>query len=171
MLLETEKLLLKPLNYGQLIKYINCDISLYTDLQLNATNRSISAELKEALEQTIVPNVTNTVKNYLFNTLWTIIAKAENKMVGDICFVGEPDEEGKVEIGYGTYEAFQGKGFMKEAVGAIVKWAFEQPAVKLIAASTNKDNVASYSVLEKNGFVKVGEKGELFNWQLTVKNT
>jgi ribosomal-protein-alanine N-acetyltransferase len=169
-MIETQRLLIKPLTYEQLIKYINCDDTLYADLHLNNTERSISAELKEALEQTIVPNVANASKNYLFNSLWTIITKAENKMVGDICFVGEPDENGKVEIGYGTYEAFQGKGFMKEAVGSIVKWAFEQPNVKIVAASTNKDNVASYSVLEKNGFVKIGETEELFNWQIIKNN-
>jgi hypothetical protein len=28
-------------------------------------------------------------------------------MVGDICFVGEPNTEGEVEIGYGTYENFR----------------------------------------------------------------
>lgn len=169
-MIETQRLLIKPLTYEQLIKYINCNDSLYTDLDLDSTERSISIELKEALEQTIVPNVADTSKNYLFNTLWTIVAKAQNKMVGDICFIGEPDANGKVEIGYGTYDAFQGKGYMKEAVEGIVKWAFEQLNVKVVVASTNKDNIASYTVLEKNGFVKIGETEELFNWQVQ-KNT
>jgi [ribosomal protein S5]-alanine N-acetyltransferase len=169
-MIETQRLLVKPLTYPQLIKYINCDETLYFDLNLNSTERSISPELKEALEETIVPNVADASKNYLFNTLWTIIDKVENKMVGDICFVGEPDENGKVEIGYGTYEAFQGKGYMKEAVESIVKWAFEQPNVKIVAASTNKDNIASFTVLERNGFVKIDETEELFNWQVQ-KNT
>jgi [ribosomal protein S5]-alanine N-acetyltransferase len=169
-MIETERLLVKPLTYEQLVKYINCDDSLYGDLQLSPTERSISLELKEALEETILPNVADSSKNYLFNTLWTIIAKAENKMVGDICFVGEPDADGKVEIGYGTYAAFQSKGFMKEAVKGIVKWAFEQANIKLVAASTNKDNAASYSVVQKNGFVKISETEEFFNWEINKNN-
>jgi [ribosomal protein S5]-alanine N-acetyltransferase len=168
-MIETERLLLKPLNYLQLVKYINCDSSLYIEMGLNSTERAISLELKEALEQTILPNVADPSKNYLFNTLWTIIVKAENKMVGDICFVGEPDADGKVEIGYGTYEAYQGKGFMKEAVKGIITWAFKQPAVKLIVASTNKDNVASYSLLQKNGFVKINQTDELYHWEIPKK--
>lgn len=85
-------------------------------------------------------------------------------MVGDICFYGEPNEEGEVEIGYGTYSAYQGNGYMTEAVAALIRWALEQPSVKTILASTNKTNVASYSVLVKNGFEKVGESDELFSW-------
>jgi RimJ/RimL family protein N-acetyltransferase len=169
-MIETERLLIKPLTYKHLVKYINCDDSLYGDLQLSSTERSISPELKEALEETILPNVADSSKNYLFNTLWTIIAKFENKMVGDICFVGEPDANEKVEIGYGTYAAFQNKGFMKEAVAGIVNWAFEQPNIKFVAASTNKDNIASYSVLEKNGFIKISETEELFNWEINKNN-
>ena len=85
-------------------------------------------------------------------------------MVGDICFYGEPNEEGEVEIGYGTYPAYQGNGYMTEAVAALIRWAREQPCVKKILASTDKTNVASYSVLVKNGFEKVGESDELFSW-------
>lgn len=75
-------------------------------------------------------------KNYLYNTLWTVISKADNKMVGDICIVGEPNADGEIEIGYGTYDAFQGKGFMTEAVSGIISWAEEQPGVCAVIAST-----------------------------------
>ena len=37
-------------------------------------------------------------------------------MVGDLCLMGEPDENGMVEIGYGTYEDFRKRGVMAEAV-------------------------------------------------------
>src|SRR5664279_2246538 len=108
------------------------DNSLETELNLNETSRGISPELKEALEQTILPNVADKGKNYLFSTLWTIISKEENKMVGDLCFVGEPDSEGEVEIGYGTYEEFRKRGFMTEAVGGMIKWAEKQPNIRSI---------------------------------------
>src|SRR6188768_3668464 len=155
-MVETERLLLKPLTYDQLVKYIKVDHSLETELHLNESTRSISAELKEAFEETILPNVADPAKNYLFSTLWTAIYKAENKMVGDLCFIGEPNEAGEVEIGYGTYEAHRKKGFMTEAVGGMIEWAKKQPNVKSIVASTEKINSASFSVLEKNNFLKIG---------------
>ena len=164
-MIETERLILKPLTYEQLIKYTRLDKSLETELNLNTTSRTISAELKEALEQTILPNVADTSKNYLFSTLWTIISKADNKMVGDLCFVGEPDADGKIEIGYGTYEEFRKRGFMTEAVSGMIEWAKNQPGIKTIIASTDKTNVDSFSVLQKNSFTKSGETGTLYNWR------
>jgi len=164
-MIETERLILKPLTYEQLIKYIKCDNSLETELKLNKTSRTISDELKDAFEQTILPNVADKSKNYLYSTLWTAISKAENKMVGDLCIVGEPNEDGEIEIGYGTYDEFQNKGFMTEIVQGIIQWAKTQPKVKSVIASTDKTNTASFKVLEKNRFVKIGETDLLFNWK------
>jgi len=168
-MIETERLFLIPLTYNQLLKYIRVDNSLEAELNLNKTSRSISPELKEAFEQTILPNVADPNKNYLYSTLWTIISKEENKMVGDLCIVGEPNAEGEIEIGYGTYEEFHNRGYMTEAVGGIIKWAINQPNVTSIIASTNKENIASFTILKKNNFVKIGETDELLNWKLIIK--
>jgi len=168
-MIETERLIIQPLTYNQLEKYLQLDGSLETELNLNKTSRFISPDLKEALEQTILPAVADLNKNYLFSTLWTIISKTENKMVGDLCFVGEPNADGEIEIGYGTYEEFQGRGFMTEAVGGMIGWAKEQSGVKAIIASTDKNNIASYSVLIKNNFIKTGESETLFKWRLPIK--
>lgn len=169
-MVETERLILKPLTYGQLIKYIKCDNSLEAELNLNNTSRKISPELKEAFEQTILPNVADTAKNYLYSTLWTAISKTENKMIGDLCMVGEPNTNGEIEIGYGTYEEFQNKGFMTEIVSGIIEWAKTQPKVKSIIASTEKTNTASFRVLEKNRFLKIEETETLFNWRLILND-
>jgi [ribosomal protein S5]-alanine N-acetyltransferase len=165
-MIETERLILKPLTYGQLTKYMRLDNSLETELNLNATSRTISADLREALELTILPNVADSNKNYLFSTIWTLISKAENKMVGDLCFVGEPNADGEIEIGYGTYKEFRKRGFMTEAVSAMIKWAKNQQNVRTIIASTDKDNADSFSILLKNNFTKSGETATLFNWRL-----
>lgn len=161
---ETGKLTIKPLTYSQLLKYVANDLSLEAELGLQKTRRTISPELKEALEQAILPSVAENGHNYQYFTLWTIILKTENRMVGDLCFMGLPNDNGEIEIGYGTYEDFRGNGYMTEAVGGMVGWARTQPNVKKITASTDKTNRASYTVLQKNGFVKSGESEELFHW-------
>ncbi|MEN2401622.1 GNAT family N-acetyltransferase [Flavobacterium sp. MC2016-06] len=168
-MIETERLILRPLNYEQLVKYTKCDNSLEEELNLNTTSRKISPELKEAFEQTILPNVADTTKNYLYSTLWTAISKVDNKMVGDICIVGEPNSDGEIEIGYGTYEEFQKKGFMTEAVAGLITWAKSQPKVFSIIASTEKENIASFKILLKNNFLKIEETKTLFNWKLKLK--
>jgi len=167
-MIETNRLLIKPLTLDQLIKYIQCDGSLEEELHLNPTSRTISEELKEALEQTIVPNVADTSKNYLYSTLWTAISKSDNKMIGDLCIVGEPNENGEIEIGYGTYDEFQGNGYMTEMVGGMIGWAKKQKIIKAITATTNKENFASFKVLLKNNFIKTGETESEFQWKLNL---
>lgn len=169
-MIETKRLILKPLTYEQLIKYIKCDNSLEAELNLNKTSRTISPELNDAFEQTILPNVADKNKDYLYSTLWTAISKAENKMVGDLCIVGEPNAEGEIEIGYGTYEEFQNRGFMTEIVKGIIEWTKTQPKVKSLIASTEKKNTASFRVLEKNMFQKIEETETLFTWRLKLDN-
>ena len=167
-MIETNRLILKPLTYQQMLKYIKNDHSLEAELTLNNSSMVLSPLLKEALEQSIIPSLQDESKNYLFSTLWTVIDKDENRSVADVCFQGEPNEQGEIEIGYGTYEQHQGKGYMTEAVEAMINWAAKQTKVKVIIASTDKSNVASYKILEKNAFIKVSESKEQFNWRFGV---
>ena len=90
-------------------------------------------------------------------------------MIGDICIVGETNSTGEIEIGYGTYDEFQKKGFMTEAVGGMIKWATTQPKIFSIIASTEKNNIASYTILQKNHFLKVSESETMFHWKLVIK--
>lgn len=167
-MIQTKRLRLLPLTHDQLQQYLRADHSLEETLALTPIELVIAPELKEAIEQAFLPNTANPEKNYLFCTLWTIILKAENRMVADLCIVNEPNENGEIEIGYGTYAAEQGKGYMTEAVGGIIQWARLQPAVKTIVAGTDKTNIASYTILQKNGFVRSGETETGFTWRLEI---
>ena len=73
--LETERLKIKPLSYDELLLYVKLDNSLEKRLGLNPHSRSLPDELKEALEQLILPQVADSGDNILFSTLWTIIDK------------------------------------------------------------------------------------------------
>jgi RimJ/RimL family protein N-acetyltransferase len=168
-MIETERLILRPLTYEQLLKYSNLDNSLEEELNIEKSPRSISPELREALENSIIPSVGDLNKNYLYSTLWSLILKKENKMVGDLCFQGEPNIDGEIEIGYGTYFEFRRKGYMTEAVGKMLKWAKMQPEVWKVLASTEKNNISSQRILESNNFTKIGEADNIINWEFKVK--
>lgn len=167
-MIQTERLRLIPLTHDQLQKYLLADHSLEDDLQLDYIDLTIAPELKEAIEQVFLPNTANPQKNYLFCTLWTIVLRSANKMVADLCIVDEPNELGEIEIGYGTYAAEQGKGYMTEAVGGLIQWARQQASVKAIVAGTDKTNIASYTILQKNGFIRSGETETGFTWRLEL---
>jgi RimJ/RimL family protein N-acetyltransferase len=168
-MIETPRLFIKPLNPAQLENYIKADFSLERELGVEKIPRQISAALQEALQQTLLPKVADPSKNYLYSTLWTMILKTENSMVGDLCLVGEPNDLGEVEIGYGTYEPFRGRGLMCEAVGGMIQWLRNQRAITSVIASTEKANLASHRILLKNDFVKVAETDALNHWKLTFQ--
>lgn len=71
--------------------------------------------------------------------------------IGNGGFKGEPDEEGRVEIGYSILEPYQGKGYCTEAMRALVEHAARDPRVRRVIAETLPELTASIRVMEKLG--------------------
>ena len=70
-------------------------------------------------------------------------------------FLGAPDTEGSVEIGYSMAKAARRRGLAGEMVAALVASAFAR-GVRRIVAHTTRENIASIAVLTKNGFCEKG---------------
>lgn len=126
-----------------------------------------SVEMKQAYSEMLAGCVDHP-KQHLWYTVWMMQLKEENKpFVGDLCFKGL-DENGTVEIGYGIYPEYEGRGLTTEAVIAMTRWASEQPGVRHIEAETDPYNIASQRVLQKAGFLPngvMGEEGPRFEWK------
>lgn len=60
-------------------------------------------------------------------------------------------ESTKMSFGYTGAQAQWGKGYMTEAVCASIQWAFEQPNIYRVYATTDVENVPSRRVMEKAG--------------------
>lgn len=160
MKLETDRLYIIPLSKTQLQLYILNDNSLETELQLNNIPRVINERVAFVINTKILPALSDNSKDFMYYTFWNIIDKKLNVMVGDLCFKGEPNEKGEIELGYGTYNNFENKGYMTEAVNEIINWAFKQPHVKSILAQTYITNIASLCILKKNNFIKYDQSLE-----------
>lgn len=170
MKIETKRLTIKPLNETEIRKYILEDFSLETVLKLEHKPRIITERVKKNIVTKILPNLIDETKNSLYYTFWTVISKEKNTIVADICFKGEPNENGEIEIGYGTYEDYRGNGYMTEAIEGLINWAFNQEDIKSILAETDPKNIASIRILEKNKFNKEKVAQENINWRLTKKH-
>jgi hypothetical protein len=142
------------------------DGRLEKELKLNRGDRVLTADLHGSLNANIPDNVADAEKDFRFYSLWVLVDKEQKLMVGDICFMGEPAEDGQTEVGYGTYTAFREKGYMTEALGAMIMWAKKETGLKRIVAWTRKENLASFKVLQKNGFEKTKETTDLYFWML-----
>lgn len=83
-----------------------------------------------------------------------IITLKENGAV--IGMIDPRIDEHKVAIGYVRKRANQGKGYMTESTRAIIDWAFGQPSIYRVYATTDVENFASQRVLEKAGMQREG---------------
>ncbi|MDH4472991.1 MAG: GNAT family N-acetyltransferase [Fluviicola sp.] len=166
MQLQTQRLLLKPLSKQELQLYVLDDYSLEQSLNLICGSRTVTDRVKNAIETKIIPRLTGQVPHDWYLTFWTVIHKEQQVMVADVCFKGEPNARGEIETGYGTYPDFQQNGFMTEAVGGIIDWAFQQEGVKAILAETDPENVASHRILEKNKFTVQHRTADNIRWRL-----
>ena len=79
---------------------------------------------------------------------YMITLKHSDEVIGMI----DPRLEGsKVGIGYRITRPHWGKGYVSEATRAIIAWAFQQPSIYRVYATTDVENIASQRVLEKVG--------------------
>lgn len=84
---------------------------------------------------------------------YMVIEKESNQAVGMI----EIRVDGhKAEIGYVLARAYWSKGYMTEAAQALVNWAFRQPEIYRVYATTSVDNIGSQRVMEKIGMTREG---------------
>jgi RimJ/RimL family protein N-acetyltransferase len=75
-------------------------------------------------------------------------------------FKGKPTSDGTVEIGYSVLQEPQGFGYATEAVRGLLAWAFAHPEVSRVIAEASPELTPSIRVLERSGFVSVGEGSE-----------
>jgi len=151
-MIETERLIIKPLTCDELIKQIDSPDELAEDLGLTPSKALIDQETKEAIISDLLPNITDSNKDPLFYTMWIMIEKSKKAIIGGICFHGEPDANGEVEIGYGTDDEHRNKGYMVETIAGLINWIRNNKRVRVITAETDSSNIPSIRVLEKNGF-------------------
>ena len=87
-----------------------------------------------------------------------MVEKSSREIVGSISFHGSPDEQGMMEIGLSVHPDFQRLGFATEALTGMWSWVIDQPGVKTLRYTVAPDNVASVALVEKFGFVCVGQQ-------------
>ena len=103
--------------------------------------------------------------------VWVMIERASRSVVGDIGFMGPPDEDGFVEVGYSVIPARRRDGYATEAARAILAWALDQPGVKAVVAGCDRDNEASVRTLERVGFRRTGEAKGRIRWRYPGSET
>jgi [ribosomal protein S5]-alanine N-acetyltransferase len=92
--------------------------------------------------------------------------------IGTCAFKWAPDTASVVEVAYMTFPAFEGRGYAKAMIAALVEAAREGGARRVIAHTLPEEN-ASNRALRRNGFTFDGdvidpEDGPVWRWSLPI---
>ena len=164
--LRTPRLHLVPLTLPQLQLCLIDLPALEAELGLPLSRDVLNERAQGAIRKKIEKMTGMDEANQPWQTYWLIIVSENNFGAGLAGFKGYPDESGSSEIGYGIDPAYQNKGYMSEAVKALVDWAFLHPFCQRVTATT-VENPASRRLLEKLGAHLLAEEEASTSWELT----
>jgi [ribosomal protein S5]-alanine N-acetyltransferase len=104
--------------------------------------------------------------------LWGIAFLPEpSVIIGTICLWNFQKEHYRGEIGYVLHPDHWRKGIMKEAIGRVVDYGFDDLKLHSIGALLSSENIASSAVLESTGFVREGHLKESFYFRGEFEDT
>ena len=121
-MIQTERLNIYPVTDGQMREIIDAQTV---------------PELKAAYQEMLSGCLAYPEQRQWY-ALWNMELRQEYPtVVGNLSFKGL-GADGAVEIGYGTNEGYECRGYMTEAVTALTAWALEQPGVTAVEAEARR---------------------------------
>lgn len=110
-------------------------------------NREAAAELQREI-------AAGNENNTMFK--WGLALRESNSVIGTTTLFNLNLDNGRAEIGYAMARAHWGKGYMNEALRALVSHAFDVMNLRRLEADVDPRNGASIRTLERLGFQREG---------------
>jgi ribosomal-protein-alanine N-acetyltransferase len=165
--IKTARLRLRTLTLDQLELCLTDHERLERELGLPVSRAAMAEPVPRAIGMKIAKMQQAAEENHAWYTYWLIIIDDTSFGAGLAGFKGYPDGNGEVEIGYGIDPGYRNKGYMTEAVRAMIAWAFEHPQCRCVTADrVARWNVASQKVLQKVGMQVYKETGDELFWRI-----
>ncbi|MDG1529471.1 MAG: GNAT family N-acetyltransferase [Polaribacter sp.] len=150
--LQTERLILRQLKTDD----VNAIFELRSSDEINKLiTRKTPKNLEDAAEFINVCHQEFEKQNRIF---WAMQYKETNELIGTIVYHNISLDKYYAEIGYEMNPKFHKKGFMNEAMQAIISFGIKTKNLKVIEAFTHQNNMASIALLEKHNFVLQPER-------------
>jgi len=89
-------------------------------------------------------------------TRWGLQIKGENELVGTCGLFGWQRNWRRCNLGYELHPRVRGKGYMREALSAVLPWGWEHMELNRIEAQIHPDNADSLRSVENLGFKREG---------------
>lgn len=84
---------------------------------------------------------------------WAVTVKDAGKLIGTVSLWNFDPDEGSGALGYELLPGEQGRGYMQEAVSAVIAYAFGEIRLNAIRAVTRDENQPSVRLLLKQRFL------------------
>ena len=154
--IETKRLLLKCVDQSD-------REFIFEEFQNDFINKYLyDAEPMTDIEQADVLIEFYNLKQPRNQNRWVLFNKLENKKMGTCGFHLWDRKESKVELGFELMQQYNGKGYMTEAVEAIIEFAQIKKKVNKIIGIVSIDNRKCKRLLEKLGFIIVDKEECIF---------
>jgi len=87
---------------------------------------------------------------------WGVALKPSDTLIGTVTLFNMDRSNGRAEIGYAQAAAYWGHGYIHEALQALLKYCFEELALRRLEADVDPRNHPSIKTIERLGFQKEG---------------
>ena len=158
MVLETKRLLLMPMTFKFVDGILNNDENAYSLFGIKHSEEWPTRDIFDVLP--MIKEKLRIEQEPSGFDAWIFINKIDRSIVGDGGFIGAPNENGHIDIGYGIVESKRRNGYAYEAASALIDWGLSQRGVKGITADPLKDNLPSIKLLQKLGMKMLNTAGE-----------
>lgn len=162
--LLSDRLILTPLELTD----IDLAVELWTDPEVvrHICEVPTEAEVRQEMSDTIKRGGNGGIGT------WCIADRKTGEKLGSTYLLPMPTEDDDVdygliimgqmpdadiEVGYFLKRSAWGKGYATEVCKRILQFAFQEASLDTVVASVDANNIASQNVLEKSGFVYLGQ--------------
>ncbi|MEI1420943.1 GNAT family N-acetyltransferase [Bacillus cabrialesii] len=165
-LLETNRLLLRTIDIPLLDAASKRNHQAIQDMGYQTNGEWPDPDFFEAIpyfREKLVEN--NGTKGF---DSWLILKKHNHEIVGGTGFLGDPDTNGMIEIGFATNKSHRRNGYCAEAARKLINWALSQDIVNRITARCEHDNLGSQHILKKLGFTLDHKSKDFMHWSYVI---
>lgn len=87
---------------------------------------------------------------------WGIVQREDDALIGTVTLFAFRIDQARCELGYALGSAHWGRGYAREALEAVLEFAFDALAMNRIEADIDPRNEASIGLVERLGFEREG---------------
>jgi ribosomal-protein-alanine N-acetyltransferase len=166
-MIRTARLDLLPLNCFQLRLLLEDPPALEREMNVGISRDVVTEPVVRAVRMKLEKMGRADPARHDWYTYWALIVRAESFAAGFLGYKGYPDAQGEAEIGYGIDPRFQNRGFMTEAVTALIRWGFAEKQCRAVTAKGVRNaNIGSRRVLEKAGLRLYDQTAEACSFRI-----